>query len=60
MTAAGMQQSNQAMPFRQAQGPERAEGQRTAGRCAFQFSMTSTLNIQRRALPPALADLVSR
>ena len=26
------QPSNQAMPFRQAQGPERAEGQRTAGR----------------------------
>ena len=34
--------------------------QRTAGRAAFPLSMTSTFNLQRRALSPAVADLVSR
>jgi hypothetical protein len=32
--------------------------QRTAGRSAFPLSMTSTFNQQRRALSPAVADLV--
>jgi hypothetical protein len=34
--------------------------QRTAGRSPFSLSMTSTLNVQRRAPSPAVADLVSR
>ena len=34
--------------------------QRTAGRAAFPLSMTSTFNLQRRALSPAVAGLVSR
>ena len=34
--------------------------QRTAGRSAFQLSMSSTFNLQRCAPLPALADLVSR
>jgi len=34
--------------------------QRTAGRSAFQLSMTSTFNPQPRSLSPAVADLVSR
>jgi hypothetical protein len=34
--------------------------QRTAGRSAFSLSMTSPFNLQRRALSPAVADLVSR
>ena len=34
--------------------------QRTAGRSAFYLSVTSIFNLQRRALAPAAADLVSR
>ncbi len=34
--------------------------QRTAGRAAFPLSMTSTFNLQRRALSPAVAGLMSR
>jgi hypothetical protein len=34
--------------------------QRTAGRRAFPFSITSTSHVQRRPLSPAVADLVSR
>jgi hypothetical protein len=34
--------------------------QRTAGRSAFSLSMTSTFNLQRSALSPAVTDLVSR
>ncbi len=34
--------------------------QPTAGRARFELSMTSILNQQRRALSPAVADLVSR
>src|SRR3954468_2674338 len=34
--------------------------QRTADRCAFSLSMTSTLNLQQDAPSPAVADLVSR
>jgi hypothetical protein len=34
--------------------------QRTAGRAAFLLSMTSTFNLQPRALSPAIAGLVSR
>ena len=34
--------------------------QRTAGRSAFELSMTAILNLQRRSLSPAVADLGSR
>jgi hypothetical protein len=34
--------------------------QRTAGRSAFLSLMTPTFNQERRALSPAVADLVSR
>ena len=34
--------------------------ERTAGRAAFPLSMTSTFNLQRSALSPAVAGLVSR
>lgn len=34
--------------------------QRTAGRSAFQLSVTSTLHLQRHTLSPAVADLESR
>ncbi len=38
--------SNHAMPFRPAQGPELAEGERTATRRAFTFCVASTLSLQ--------------
>jgi GNAT superfamily N-acetyltransferase len=37
---------NHAMPFRQAQGPEFIEGERTADRCALHFKMTSTHSLR--------------
>lgn len=50
---------NQVMPFRQAQGPELAVGQRTAGWCAFSLSIASTLYLQQRSFLPGFADLES-
>ena len=51
--------------FHTSKGPSAANTpnqaiQRTAGRSVFQVSMTSTFNLQRCALPPAVADLASR
>ena len=54
--------SNQAVPFRQAQGPERAEGQRTASSAAIYLPRVChpPFACVARFTELAVADLVSR
>ena len=51
-------QRNQSLPFRQAQGPELAEGQPTAARCAARLKDELRIMKERGSLPPSAAELI--